>query len=84
MGIDIRVPIGLMFTVLGIMLTVYGKISNPAIYVRSLGININSLWGVALLIFGAIMLTLGARSHRRGESDELARRASADRGDGSR
>ena len=64
MGIDIRLPMGLMFTVFGIMLIVYGKLSNPAIYARSLGININSAWGIVLLAFGVFMLLLGLRSHR--------------------
>jgi len=36
--------------------------SNPALYVQSLGININLNWGVILLIFGLIMLFLGARA----------------------
>ena len=84
MGIDIRLPIGLMFTVLGVILTVYGRISNPAIYARSLGININSMWGVVLLVFGAIMLALGARSHRRAASREPACHAIADREHGDR
>jgi hypothetical protein len=84
MGIDIRLPIGMMFTVMGVMLTVYGRISNPAIYARSLGININSMWGGVLLVFGAIMLALGARSHRRAASGEPAAPAIADRERGDR
>ena len=84
MGIDIRLPIGLMFTVFGVMLTVYGRISNPAIYARSLGININSIWGVVLLVFGAIMLALAARSHRRAASRDPACQAIADREHGHR
>ena len=84
MGIDIRLPIGLMFTVFGVMLTVYGCISNPAIYARSLGININSMWGVVLLVFGAIMLALGARSHRRDARGEPACQGIADREHGDR
>ena len=41
MGLDIRIPIGLMFTLLGVLLTVYGVFSDKAIYQRSLGINVN-------------------------------------------
>jgi hypothetical protein len=59
MGLDIRVPIGLMFSVFGVILTIYGLLSDRAIYGRSLGININLIWGLALLAFGAIMLLLG-------------------------
>jgi hypothetical protein len=65
MALDIRVPIGLMFSVFGIVLTVYGLASNPAIYARSLGININLVWGLALLAFGGGMLFLGTRRVRK-------------------
>jgi hypothetical protein len=64
MGIDIRLPIGLMFTIFGVILAAYGALSNPAIYVRSLGVNVNVAWGVVLLVFGGIMLLLGWRGHR--------------------
>jgi protein-S-isoprenylcysteine O-methyltransferase Ste14 len=62
MGLDIRLPIGMLFTIFGIMLIVFGLFSNPALYAQSLGININLAWGIVLLVFGAIMLFLGARS----------------------
>jgi hypothetical protein len=54
MGLDIRWPIGLMFTLIGALLAVYGAINgaSPA----SLGININLVWGVVLLVFGVLML----------------------------
>jgi hypothetical protein len=61
MGLDIRLPIGLMFSVFGLILTVYGWLSDPAIYVRSLDININLVWGLSLLAFGGSMLWLGTR-----------------------
>lgn len=56
--LDIRIPIGLMFTIKGIILMIYGAMSNPAIYVRSLGINVNFDWGAAMLVFGVAMLVL--------------------------
>lgn len=61
MGLDIRLPIGAMFTLFGLLLTVFGLVGDKAIYKRSLGININLTWGVALLIFGLVMLALGRR-----------------------
>ena len=61
MGPDIRLPIGLMFTLFGLLLIAYGFISNKQIYQRSLGINVNLWWGVVLLIFGVVMLVLGRR-----------------------
>ena len=59
MGIDIRLPIGFVFAVVGILLTAFGAASNSAIYQRSLGINVNLYWGLVLLAFGVIMVLLG-------------------------
>lgn len=67
MGLDIRWPIGLMFSLLGIMLVIYGLItgSSSEIYKRSLDINVNLYWGLLLLVFGGIMLALAWRdSHQ--------------------
>ena len=61
MGLDIRLPIGLMFTLFGLLLVVYGLVSDKAIYQRSLGMNVNLGWGAVLLIFGLVMLALGRR-----------------------
>ena len=61
MGLDIRWPIGLMFSFIGVLLLIYGAAtaSDAEMYRHSLGININLIWGVVLLVFGAAML-LGA------------------------
>jgi hypothetical protein len=61
MGLDIRWPIGLMFSLIGALLLGYGAAtgSDVEMYRHSLGININVIWGVVLLVFGALML-LGA------------------------
>jgi hypothetical protein len=56
MNLDLRLPIGLMFSIFGVMLTGYGFLSDPAIYQRSLGINVNLWWGLVLLGFGLVML----------------------------
>jgi uncharacterized protein YhhL (DUF1145 family) len=58
MGLDIRWPIGLMFTLLGVMLVIYGFAtgSNAQMYKHSLNINVNIYWGFVLLVFGAAML----------------------------
>ncbi len=63
MGLDIRLPIGMMFSLLGVLLTIYGFAtgSDSAMYQRSLDLNVNLWWGLVLLIFGAIMLFLGLR-----------------------
>ena len=62
MGLDIRIPIGSLFVILGALLAGYGLFSNPAIYQRSLGIDINLWWGGALLAFGIAMLALAWRA----------------------
>ena len=64
MGLDLRLPIGVLFSALAVVLIVYGLISDPAIYARSLGINVNLGWGCVLLVFGLAML---AASRRRGK-----------------
>ncbi len=67
MGLDIRLPIGLMFAIEGFLLTGYGWLGDQSIYGRSLGININLIWGAVLIVFSAILLLLGSRkTGRRG------------------
>jgi hypothetical protein len=51
-----------MFAALGLLLVGYGLYSNPAIYQRSLGIDINLYWGWVLLVLGAAMLFFAWRS----------------------
>ena len=56
MNLDIRLPIGLLFACLGGLLLLYGlatHFTQPAIYERSLGVNINLWWGLVMLLFGA-------------------------------
>jgi hypothetical protein len=61
MGLDIRWPIGIMFSLIGVLLAIYGAATNSDtdLYTRSLGIKINLIWGIVLLVFGVLML-LGA------------------------
>ena len=54
MGLDIRWPIGLMFTLIGALLAVFGLVKGSESV--SLGININLVWGLVLLAFGVFML----------------------------
>jgi multisubunit Na+/H+ antiporter MnhG subunit len=65
MGLDIRIPIGSLFVILGALLAGYGLVSSPAIYQRSLGIDINLWWGAVLLAFGVAMLALAWRAAAR-------------------
>jgi hypothetical protein len=62
MQLDIRLPMGLLFLLLGIILVTYGFISDPAIYAQhSLGQNVNLLWGAIFALFGGVMLYLSRR-----------------------
>jgi membrane-bound ClpP family serine protease len=61
MRLDVRLPIGLMFSVLGLVLVIVGLIQNPSVSQRSLGVNINLWWGVVMLAFGVVMFLLGRR-----------------------
>jgi len=64
MSLDLRLPIGLMFSIFGVMLVIYGLVSDTAIYARSLGINVNLWWGSVLLVFGLVMLGFARRTRR--------------------
>jgi hypothetical protein len=65
MPFDLRLPIGLMFSIVGLLLVGFGLTSSEAIYARSLGVNVNLWWGVVLLVFGMVMLGLALRGSRR-------------------
>ena len=54
-------PIGALFIALGLVLIIYGAVSDPAIYARSFGINVNLAWGCVLLVFGLAMLAASRR-----------------------
>ena len=63
MDLDLRIPIGLFFVAVGLIMTIFGLTSNPALYDKSLGINVNLAWGIVELIFGSLMIAFG-RSRR--------------------
>jgi len=60
MGFDIRIPIGALFSALGLLLSVYGAITrgSPIYALHSLGLNVNLWWGLVMLLFGVGMLSL--------------------------
>ena len=66
MGLDIRWPIGLMFSLIGAMLTITGLItnSNAEMYQRSLGKNVDLWWGLVLVVFGAVMLIMAMKGSK--------------------
>ncbi len=66
MGLDIRLPIGLMFSLIGLLLVGFGAATNSdaALYARSLNVNVNLWWGIVLLVFGVLMLLGTTRSRK--------------------
>lgn len=62
---DLRLPIGIIFTIYGIILTGYGLVtSGSKIYEKSLDININIIWGIVLLVFGLAMWFMAWKSKK--------------------
>jgi hypothetical protein len=70
MNIDLRIPMGMMFTLMGAVLMAFGLSTrgNPEVYARSLGMNLNLWCGVALLVFGLVSVTLGRRGQMKIET----------------
>ena len=64
MRLDVRTPIGGMFTLIGAILAIYGLVSDKSVYSRSLDININLWWGLVMLVFGVLMLALARRANQ--------------------
>ena len=58
MGLDIKFPIGLMFAIFGVILTIQGifTIGSTELYEKSLNVNLNLWSGLFMLIFGSLML----------------------------
>jgi hypothetical protein len=61
---DLRLPIGLLFLVFGLLLTALGASTPPTLYAKSLGINVNLLWGVVMTVFGGTFFALSLYAHR--------------------
>jgi uncharacterized membrane protein HdeD (DUF308 family) len=72
MGLDIRWPIGLMFTLIGAIMVVYGIAtgSDTEMYKHSLGTNINLIWGVVQVVFGVWMLFMAWNGAKQPPTEE--------------
>lgn len=81
MGLDIRWPIGLMFSLIGVILVAYGALtgSNTEMYERSLTINVNLYWGLLLVVFGAWMLFMAWKSAGKTAPDDQSEKPGAPR-----
>jgi hypothetical protein len=70
--LDLRWPMGLMFTIVGALMVVYGlwTFSDDKLYTCSLGIRVNLWWGLVLLVFGASMVGLAWRAGRKAKEEK--------------
>lgn len=58
-GVDIRIPMGLMFTIIGAVIAIFGAVTNKdPMYAHSMDVNINLWWGLIMAAFGLVMLLL--------------------------
>jgi hypothetical protein len=66
MDLDIRIPIGLLFVILGAILAFTGlfTMNDTEMYARSLGRNINLWTGFFMVVFGVGMLYSPYRAWR--------------------
>jgi hypothetical protein len=62
MNLDIRLPIGILFSLLGAILALYGLLGDASRNEQSLGVNLNLGWGLVLLVFGLVMFVFGRRA----------------------
>lgn len=79
MGLDIRLPLGLLFLILGGILTVFGFATrHSTLYARSLDVNLNLVWGLIMFVFGLVMYIVGRR--QRWQDDPINPRPWENRG----
>ena len=65
MNLDLRLPMGLMFLITGAMMIIFGIFTwGSPIYEKSLGMNINVIWGCVMFLFGLTMFLLGRRGQK--------------------
>ena len=65
-ALDLRWPIGGLFTALGLLLAGYGLLTagSSANYARAASVNINLWWGLVMLVFGVLLLLSVRRTGR--------------------
>ena len=65
---DLRLPIGALFSIFGAILALFGAASDRAIYQKSLGVNVNLDWGLVMLAFGLIFVALALAAAKAGKA----------------
>ncbi len=64
-SLDIRVPIGSLFTALGALIGGYGLVAGAdPTHIATAGVNINLWWGLVMLVFGLVLLASARRARR--------------------
>ena len=72
MNLDLRIPMGLMFSIVGAIMGIFGLFTRGSqIYEKSAGMNINLIWGAIMLLFGLIMFLLGRVSDKRTSAEPV-------------
>ena len=63
MGLDIRIPLGLIFLIIGGIMAAFGFVTHgdAVLYQKSLGVDLNLAWGAIMFVFGAVMFFVGKR-----------------------
>jgi hypothetical protein len=67
--VDARIAVGMFFTLTGTIIFAIGLSTRGRedLYLKTLGIDANLWWGLALLVFGIAMLAFGRRAQARME-----------------
>jgi hypothetical protein len=50
--LDLKLPIGWLLSAYGVLLGVYGLVTKKEMYGKSLGFNLNLVWGILMLAIG--------------------------------
>jgi hypothetical protein len=62
MGMDVRLPLGLLFLAIGALLAFYGlSTMGSDLYTKSMGINLNLIWGSILMALGLLAAWFGRK-----------------------
>ena len=64
MGFDIRLPVGFLFTLIGLLLLGQGFVTGASTAPGSAGLPVNAAWGGVVLGFGLVCWWLAKRQRR--------------------
>ena len=73
MQLDVRLPIGLMFSLFGLILAVLGLVKGSEQTQRLFGLNLDLAWGLVILAFGLVMLVIALRARKKNGGSGPAR-----------